>query len=131
MTDDTTGETAVVKPNYATEEAYRMGHAEFEDADIDKSENLMFGHYTESARWANVIAPKLRAMAGASDHSGKGTYTRHREVAAILPGCEEDTPAEADLIRSQDLFESLVDAFRGGAHDAVAGVGDPDEYTHF
>ena len=131
MTDDNIGEVAVVKPRYVTEEAYRMGHGEFQDAEADSADDVEFHHFTETARWANTIAPKLRAMAGAYDPTGKGTYTAHRDVAAILPGCEEDEPAEAEIINSRYLYQSLVDAYRGGALDAVEGRNDPDEHTFF
>lgn len=125
------GDVAVVKPHYLTEEAYSMGHAEFEGIDADTAEDVEFSHFTEGTRWANVIAPKLRAMAGARDPTGKGTYTEHREVAAILPGADEDEPAEADLVQSSDLYESLVDAYRNGALDSVEDTYYPDDSTFF
>lgn len=125
------GDVAVVKPHYLTGEAYQMGHDEFSDVEADSAEDVEFHHFTETARWANVIAPRLRAMAGAEDPTGKGTYTAHREVAAILPGYEEDEPAEADLVESQRLFEALVDAYRTGALDSVEDTHYPDDSTFF
>ena len=131
MTAPQDGDVAVVKPHYLTEEAYRMGHDEFSDVEADSAEDVEFSHFTELARWANVIAPKLRAMAGARDPTGKGTYTQHREVAAILPGAEEDEPAEADLVSSQRLYGSLVDAYQTGALDSVEDTYYPDDSTFF
>jgi len=125
------GDVAVVKPYYLTEQAYRMGHNEFSDVEADSADDVEFHHFTESARWANVIAPKLRAMAGAADPTGKGTYTAHRDVAAILPGCEEDEPPEADLVKSQRLYDALVDAYRTGALDAVEDTYYPEDSTFF
>lgn len=125
------GDVAVVKPHYLTEKAYSMGHDEFSDVEADSAEDVEFGHFTETARWANVLAPRLRAMAGAADPTGKGTYTQHREVAAIHAGCEEDEPAEADLVGSQHLFEALVDAYRTGALDSVEDTYYPDDSTFF
>lgn len=125
------GDVAVVKPHYLTEEAYRMGHDEFTDVEADSAEDVDFSQFTSTARWANVISPRLRAMAGARDPTGKGTYTQHREVAAILPGCEEDEPAEADLVGSEYLHEALVSAYRTGALDAVEDTYYPDDSTFF
>lgn len=125
------GDVAVVKPHYLTEEAYSMGHDEFHDFESDSAEDVEFHHFTDTARWANILAPRLRAMAGAADPTGKGTYTQHREVAAILPGNEEDTPAEADLVDSRDLYEALVDAYRTGALDSVEDTYYPDDSTFF
>lgn len=125
------GDIAVVKANYVTEEAYEMGHDEFSDFESDSADDVEFHHFTESARWANVIAPKLRAMAGAADPTGKGTYTEHRDVAAIRPGCEEDEPAEADLVTSRRLYEALVDAYQTGALDSVEDTWYPAGSTFF
>jgi hypothetical protein len=125
------GDVAVVKPYYLTEEAYQMGHDEFKGIDADSAEDVEFHHFTETARWANTIAPRLRAMAGARDPTGKGTYTDHREVAAILAGCEEDKPREADLVQSNRLYDALVDAYRTGALDAAEDIYYPDDSTFF
>jgi hypothetical protein len=130
-TPDNDGDVAVVKPHYLTEKAYSMGHDEFSDVEAESAEEIQFSHFTESARWANVIAPRLRSMAGAADPTGKGTHTGHREVAAIHAGCEEDEPAEADLVSSSDLYEALVDAYRTGALDAVEDTYYPDDSTFF
>jgi len=118
---------AVVKPDYQIEEAYQMGHDEFGDMDIDgdPDEEFEFGHFTDSARWANHILPSLRAMAGYADSAG-GTYTVERQIAAIKPGCEEDEPADAELMEGRHLFDRLVDAYRTGAYDAVEDTYDPD-----
>ena len=125
------GDVAVVKPHYLTEKAYSMGHDEFSDVEADSAEDVDFSQFTSTARWANILAPRLRAMAGARDPTGKGTYTQHREVAAIHAGCEEDEPAEADLVGSEDLYEALVDAYRTGALDAVEDTHYPDDSTFF
>ena len=131
MTAPQDGDVAVVKPYYLTEEAYRMGHDEFSDVEADSAADVEFHHFTETARWANVIAPKLRAMAGARDPTGKGTYTQHREVAAILPGAEEDEPAEADIYSSRVLYEAMVEAYQTGALDSVEDTYYPDDSTFF
>ena len=131
MTAPQDGDVAVVKPHYLTEEAYRMGHDEFSDVEADSAADVEFHRFTETARWANVIAPKLRAMAGARDPTGKGTYTQHREVAAILPGCEEDEPPEADIYSSRVLYEAMVEAYQTGALDSVEDTYYPEDSTFF
>ena len=128
---DTEGEIAVVRTRYVTEEAYRMGHSEFSDVEADSADDVEFHYFTESARWANVILPKLRAMAGFG-HSGRGSsHMEDRQVAAILPGCEEDEPAEADLVDSRHILDSLIDAYRMGALDSVEDTYYPDDSTFF
>ena len=130
-TPDQSGDVAVVEPYYLTGEAYEMGHAEFSEVEAETAEDVDFSQFTSTARWANIIAPKLRAMSGARDPTGKGTYTQHREVAAIHAGCEEDEPAEADLVDSRHLYEALVDAYRTGALDSVEDTYYPDDSTFF
>ena len=131
MSPDTSGDVAVVKPYYLLGEAYSMGHAEFEDMDAPpEEEELDISPFKESARWANIIAPKLRSMAGYAD-GGHGTYQDHRQVAAIHAGCEEDEPAEADLVDASDLYSAIVEAYDTGALDGWEGTYDPDSVQHF
>lgn len=120
---------AVVKPYYLKEEAYRMGHDRFEGAgdgieDFDPRD-FELSYFKGTATWANNVAPELRAMAGLADR-GHGTYQSDRRVAAIKPGCEEDEPAEAELVSAREIFRELVEAFDMGAYDGVEGTWDPD-----
>lgn len=121
-------EIAVVKPYYYKEQAYNKGYDRFEGAeDIPDDEEVRLDGFTQSATYANHVLPGLRSMAGYDD-SGPGTYTIERQVAAIMPGCEEDEPAEAELVSSNYVFEELVDAWRSGAYDALDGrERDPDQ----
>ena len=117
------GEIAVVKIAYVEEEAYRMGYQRFEDAELpEDAEGLeSVSHFKETAKWANTIAPRLRAMAGLQD-GGHGTYQIDREVAIIKPGCEEDEPAPAELTHSRAVYqEHVAEAFDRGAYDALDG----------
>lgn len=62
----------------ARQEAYEMGyaHAMPDSGEISYQEiSQGLEHFKEGAKWANTIAPKLRATAGAKDPTGKGTYT--------------------------------------------------------
>jgi len=132
-TPDTSGDVAVVKPYYLVEEAYRMGHSRFEDAEVpedgdtDLYESLSY--FKEYAQWSNSIAPKLRAMAGYAD-AGHGTYRERRQVAAIKRGCEEDEPAEADLLDARFIYDILVEAWDAGALDGYEDTYDPDRVQH-
>ena len=128
----TDGDVAVVKPYYLLEEAYRMGHDRFKDAeqpedDYDLIEGL--SHFKGTATWANNVAPKLRAMAGYAD-GGHGTYQQDRQVAAIHDGCEEDEPAEADLMDASQLYGRVVEAWDTGALDAYEDTYDPGMVAH-
>lgn len=119
MPPETNGDVAVVKPHYAIEEAYNMGYKRFEGA-YDETGEFDFSGFTDSAEYANSVLPDLRAMAGFADH-GHGTYQERRRVAATHPGCEEDEPAEADLMDAGALHSELADAYRKGAVDGAAG----------
>jgi hypothetical protein len=74
------------------------------DADTTEEELLRLAdtgvsHFTESARYANVVAPELRRLAGYED-SGMGTYQ-------VQPDREH-----------ADRFSYLFDSFREGFVDA-------------
>lgn len=111
---------AVVKPYYLKEEAYNMGYDRFEGCEVESIEGFDLAPFRSSAAYANNVLPSLRAMAGAADR-GAGTYTDHREVAAIKPGCEEDEPAEAELVNSRYIFDELLEAWDMGAYDGALG----------
>lgn len=111
---------AVVKPHYLTEKAYKMGFERFQDLDGEETEGFDLAPFKSGAHWSNTLAPKLRAMAGYDDR-GHGTYTDERQVAAIVPGAEEDEPAEAELTDAHHIYTELVKAFDRGAYDAAEG----------
>lgn len=122
----TENEIAVVKPYYLKEEAYQMGFDEFDGFAAEDPEEFELHYFKESARWVNVIAPELRSMAGFDD-AGHGTFQVSRQVAAVKPGCEEDEPAEAELVSCRVIHSELVSAWNTGALDAATGESfDPD-----
>lgn len=122
MPMDTPGEVAVVRLAYRIEEAYSMGHDEFSEVEADSAEDVEFSYFTDSARWANVVLPRLRAMSGYG-HRGRGSsHTVQRQVAVIHSGCEEDEPAEADLRECFRILDAMIDAYRMGAIDAAVGT---------
>lgn len=124
MTDN---DTAVVKPYYATEQAYRDGYERFEGINTAAEEEFGLEPFRQTAAYANSVLPSLRAAAGFGDPGGHGTYTENRTVAAVKPGCEEDNPADAELVDSRHILDELQQAWERGAYDAVEGrEPDPD-----
>lgn len=97
----------------AKEEAYELGWNEGEAVEGTYGEGGEFEDSypefpTDSARWANVIAPKLRSIAGYED-SGRGTF-------------QEVPIDEAQWIYQEDVRE----AFERGYADRLEG----EEYGH-
>jgi hypothetical protein len=115
MTDETI--PVVVEPE-AKEEAYRMGYERFTYEPNEPTDEHWFGHYTESAEWANSKLPQLRAMAGAKDH-GYGTYAEHRDIVVVE--YPDDRPMAGTQTNSKYVFGELVDQFRNGAYDKIEG----------
>lgn len=110
----------ILKGDAALLLAYRDGYDEFEGFAEGSGEDFDFGHFTETARWANNIAPSLRALSGYSD-GGHGTYQIEGDVAVLDAADADDVPADADVMRSSEVYDRVVDAYREGAHDAVSG----------
>lgn len=110
-------EIPVIDINKAKAQAWQMGAAEFHDVDIGIDEFDLSPFY-DTARWANIVLPKLRAQAGYED-GGHGTYQGDREVVVVEePG---DQPATGERVASSDVLAELTDAFSQGAYDAVDG----------
>jgi len=109
----------VVDEIEAKEDAYHMGYNRFEGMDtLEENEPLEFHLFTESAQWANNIAPKLRAMVGAKD-SGHGTYQQHGEIVTVTE--PRDSPMEGQQCDSFELYNELIDMYRQGAEHAARG----------
>jgi len=119
MTSDT---TVVVEEVEALDSAYDAGYSEFDEvpaAESDEPADLSF--FTGSARYANIVAPRLRATAGLADR-GHGTYQEDREIALVPVGNEDDKPAECRLMSARDFFQHAVHPeWRRGAYDALEG----------
>jgi len=117
MTDNSI--PVVVAPE-TEEKAYRMGYERFNAADYaQEPEPYWFDNYTQSAEWANIKLPKLRAMAGAADPMGHGTYTEHRDIVVV--DYPDDRPMSGEEWNSQGFHSVLVDKYRDGAHDKIHG----------
>jgi len=109
----------VVDEIEAKEDAYHMGYNRFKGMDTLKEDELLEFHlFTESAQWANNIAPQLRAMAGAKD-SGHGTYQQHSEIVTVTE--PRDSPMEGQQCDSFELYSELIDMYRQGAEHAARG----------
>jgi len=105
----------------AESEAFGMGCQEFDGVDVDDCDQIIdfdAGSITDSARYANIILPCLRALAGMGD-DGTGCYTEDREVAVIPPEARGDLPADGFTTNADYLVSRLVDAFFEGAYLSV------------
>lgn len=117
MTDD----IVVVTEAVALDEAYDMGYREFDPVpEAESDEPVDLSAFTETARYANHVAPRLRAIAGHAD-SGAGTYTVDRAVALVPVGNEDDEPADAVLLDASQFYGEVHDEWRRGSHDALKG----------
>lgn len=128
MTQDqpnaTPGDTMpVVRDPTAVKAAYKDGFNRFDRAVVEEADDPMtaVAHFKETARWANHVAPQLRAAAGFDDAGGMGTYTAGRVVAVLDVALEDDGPAAADVMRAGDVYTALVEAFDLGAYAALDG----------
>jgi hypothetical protein len=135
MTQLTRGDDApVIDLDSAAADAYRMGYrrfADFGDGLTEEEQNEhppTTSHVKESATWANSTHPRLRCMAGASDPTGKGTWTGHRPVVVLRAHEVDDEPAPGTVADSRHIADLLVDWWDRGAYDAMEGA-DMEPYT--
>ena len=80
-------------------EAFEMGYNEFQGDPVPPDMLDMDG-YTSGARYANIILPELRAMAGYQD-SGKGTWFE------LTGEARDEVPY---------IYDELIDAFFEGMY---------------
>lgn len=103
----------------AKEEAYSDAYYRFSQGEEVDEEDFQFSHFTESATWANTVAPNLRAMAGYDDE-GYGTY--QTPVPIVLVSEPDDEPAVGQLVEEPWHFlDELHQAYQRGAFDAATG----------
>lgn len=105
----------VVYEAEALHEAEKLARKEYQDIPLVALEADQFRVRTDSAHWANGIAPELRALSGFED-SGYGCYQQDREIALIPTGCGDDRPAEAELLRAQQFSRDVFQAYRDQAY---------------
>jgi len=108
--------TAVVVEQEAKERAYELGYDEFSRMDNPEGDRLELEYFTDSARYANIIAPKLRAIAGYAD-SGHGCYQTNRDIVLVDERELDDRPIEGNSWNAGSFFSEVHDAWRHGCHD--------------
>lgn len=101
-------------------EARQMGFDQYEGSEIarqtdnlDELDPMLEIPPTDSARWANRTAPKLRSIAGYGDR-GCGTVQVDREVDLERDG-------ETITVMSSHIYDKLVDTYREGCLDSICG----------
>lgn len=105
----------VVYEAEALHEAEELARKEYQDIPLVALEADQFRVRTDSAHWANGIAPTLRCLSGFGD-SGYGCYQQDREIALVPTGCGDDRPAEAELLRAQQFSRDVFQAYRDQAY---------------
>jgi len=105
----------VVYEAEALHEAEKLARKEYQDIPLVALEADQFRVRTDSAHWANGIAPELRRISGFGD-SGYGCYQQDREIALVPTGCGDDRPAEAELLRAQQFSRDVFQAYRDQAY---------------
>lgn len=104
-------------------QAFELGFWRFYDMDPVPVEEFDIGFFTESAEYANNVAPILRQLAGHED-GGYGTFTQKRDVLVIDNDDADELATDAgfidaDMVWSADLFDEIHDSWLEGVHEAV------------
>lgn len=108
----------VVEEARALDDAYTRGYERFSGMDSEIAADADPSRITDSAAWANHIAPTLRCLAGYSD-GGYGTWQIDGDIALIVDGDEGDHPAEAEVMEASTFHREVVDAWYDGAYAAI------------
>lgn len=103
--------------------AFDLGFGRFKDMDPVDPETFDVGHFTETAEYANHVAPILRQLSGNED-LGMGTYQKHRDVLVINQDEADELAADAgfidaDMIWSAELFHDIHESWLEGVYEAV------------
>jgi hypothetical protein len=106
----------VVYESEALDNAEALARTEYADIPLEALEADEFRVRTDSAHWANGIAPELRALSGFED-TGYGTYQQDRDIALVPVGCGDDSPAEAELLRAKQFSVDVFEAYRDQAYE--------------
>ena len=115
-------DTAVIDIEQAKIEAYKDGYGRFEGFDGLEQEGFDLGPFYDSAIYANIVLPAMRAAAGYAD-DGPGTYTVEREVVVVpKSSMMDDRPIEAEgPVPSSHILSELTNAWSMGAYDGALG----------
>ncbi len=117
----------VVEEVEALDHAYSRGYDRFAGLDPEIAADADPSRITDSASWANHIAPMLRATAGFRD-GGMGTWQIDGRIALIEDGDEADHPADARLMPASTFHREVVDAWYEGAYAALDAAVRDTEY---
>lgn len=103
--------------------AFELGFWRFYDMDPVDPETFDVSHFTETAEYANHVAPTLRQLSGFGDVHG-GTYQKHRDVLVIDQDEADELATEAgyidaDMIWSPELFDDIHESWLEGVYEAV------------
>jgi len=105
----------VIYESAALDDAESLARSEYSDIPLVALQADDFQVRTDSAHYANGIAPELRRISGYGDRT-YGTYQEEREIALIPVGDADDQPAEAIIMSSRTLAEKVHDAYREEAY---------------
>jgi len=108
----------VVEEAAALDDARARGRSRFAGLDPEIAADTDPSRITDSAAWANHIAPTLRCLAGFRD-DGYGTWQVDGEIALIADGDESDNPADAELMPASAFHRHVVDEWYEGAYAAI------------
>jgi len=108
----------VVEEAAALDDARARGRSRFAGLDPDVAADADPSRITDSAAWANHIAPTLRCLAGFRD-AGYGTWQVDGPIALVADGDEGDEPADAEIVQAGDFHGEVVDAWYQGAYAAI------------
>jgi len=93
-------------------QAYEMGYNEYRGDPVSREDMMMnMGYLYDTARWANILLPKLRSMAGYED-SGYGTWTE-------LTGEAQDLEALAWEHHGGGTWEQMTDRAPDESYEMV------------
>jgi hypothetical protein len=105
----------VIYESAALDDAENLARSEYSDIPLVALEADEFHVRTDSAHYANGIAPELRRISGYGDATF-GTYQEEREIALIPVGHADDQPADAILMSSRTLGKKVHDTYREEAY---------------
>lgn len=108
--DEDVADVVVVDEVDAEQAIEQMARQQYNDIPVEALEADRFEVRTDSARWANVIAPKIRSIAGYRD-AGHGTYQIDGPIALIPERNCADTPAEAVSMQASQYVKKLHDLY--------------------
>ena len=106
----------VVNADLVVQHAYDWGMSEFGDIDADADATPY--DITVTDRYANIILPGLREMAGYED-AGAGTYTLMTDIVVVGNNVKFQYVTEGEVVSSAQFLDKVVGKFFDGAQRAI------------